>query len=184
MTAPLAPGRAPRASSPRTNARPMAFTGAEFLRGVLAAWLWAMALPSLAWFVIFFPAGFIGAFFVIPIATACTVMFAPLAWLLGTALRGVSRRAVHAALFATFGALVGAVATVLYAMWTSGDLSMLDTPVFVGVNALCGAAAVALGWRHAMRRALGVVTTPRRAAVRSAEDAAAEDHLAERLRVS
>lgn len=171
------------AGSPRTDAEPMAFTRTEFLRGVLAAWLWALAFPSLAWLVIFFPAGWIGTVVVVPVASVATALFALPAWLLGRALRGVRRRWVHAVAFSLFGALVGGAATALYAVWASGDLSLPSSAFLYGVNALCGASAVALGWRHAVRRAFGVTPRPPQTPRPSVVDAATEDELAERLRL-
>jgi len=169
--------------SPRTDAEPMAFTPSEFLRGALAAWLWAMAIPSVAWLIMFFPAGWIGTIIIIPMAFLATAAFALPAWLLGWALRAERRSWVHGSAFSTFGVLVGAAATALYFVWGNGDLALPTSAFAYGVNALCGAGAVFLGWRHAVRRALGVSPRRGKAPTAAVIDAATEDELAERLRL-
>lgn len=158
--------------TPRTDAEPMAFTGGEFARGAIVAWGWAMALPFLAWTVIFFPYGFVSIMFVVPTATAATVLFAVVAWWLGHALRRVRRIATHVILFALLGAAIGVASTVGFNAWDDGTM-WADRPLYVFiVNAACGAAAVALGWRHTARKAL------RLSRISVDPDAAHEDALA------
>ena len=141
--------------SPRTAAEPMAFTGAEFFRGVAAAWGWAMLLPTLVYASMFGGAGVAGVIFVVPTATAATVLFAVTAWSLGRALRRSPRVGVHMISFAALGAAIGVAATAGYLLSANGRIgNSFDTVLFV-VNAACGAAAVAHGWRFTARRALG-----------------------------
>ena len=133
-------------STSRTDAEPMAFTGPEFFRGAVSAWIWAMVLPVLVWTVCTGGAGVASALFVIPAATAATVLCAGLAWTLGRTLRRVRRIGIHVVLFALLGAVVGAATTVAYCLSSSGELVGFS-PVLYVVNVTCGAAAVALGWR-------------------------------------
>lgn len=164
---------------PRSAAEPMAFTGIEFFRGALAAWLWAMAVTTLAWTA---ATGGVTVtvvpFVVVPSVTAGVVVFAVLAWGLGRLLRRVRRTAIHALAFAALGAAIGVLTTMGWlASWTS---STLDWGPLYPVNAFCGALTVALGWRHAAAGALGW-SRPRRAPAppRSAVDAATEDEIAD-----
>jgi len=154
------------AVSPRTDAEPMAFTGREFFRGAVAAWIRAMILTTFAWTMC---TGGLGIIFATPIvvvaASAATVLFAVLAWALGRALRRVRRIGIHLLLFAVLGALIGGATTAGYSLSTAGMLGGV-TPLLYVVNAICGAAAVALGWRRAASHALGWSEPPARPAAR------------------
>ncbi|MBN9177197.1 MAG: hypothetical protein J0I43_07505 [Microbacterium sp.] len=156
--------------SPRSDADPMAFTGREFFRGAVSAWIWAMSLTTIVWTVCTGGIGIAVALpIVVPAASAATVLFAVLAWTLGRALRRVRRVGIHLLLFALLGALVGAATTAGYSLLDAGGLTGFAPMLYV-VNVSCGAVAVALGWRSAASRALGWSEPLPRPASRSLAD--------------
>lgn len=159
--------------SPRTSTEPMAFTRTEFLGGALRAWLWAVALLIAAWTAIIFPGGMIAAIYVLPASVAALVVFVAPAWGLGRALRRVARVRTHVLSFAAFGGVIGACAGLVFRASTGYSGPFFDgfLAFFLAVNTVASAAAVALGWWGAARRALRPHTPS------PDPDAAAEDAL-------
>lgn len=174
--------------TPRSHAEPMAFTGIEFFRGAIAAWLWALGLTTLGWAVVAAGiGGIIALIYATPAVTAATVLFAVVAWALGRLLRRVRAIAVHLVLFAALGAAVGAVTTAAFGATLSGVTGTVGHlgSVTYAVNIACGALAVPLGWWHVAARVVGSPHPRRRAqAPRSgaAVDIATENEVADRLR--
>lgn len=160
----------------------MAFTGAEFFRGAVSAWVWSMLLTVLVWTVCTGGIGFVAVVFVVPTATVATVVCAVLAWGLGRSLRRIRLVSIHILAFAVLGALVGCAATTAWILTDRGAFGMSET--LYPINGLCGAAAVILGWHSAARHALGWSSPLRRPASRShAElDTAIDDGLETRQR--
>ena len=146
----------PAVVSPRTAAEPTAFTGLEFFRGLWLAFLWATGLISLAWTVAAFPYGLYSLMWVVPAAGAAAIVFAAPAWLLGQLLRRVRPLRWHVIAFATLGAVVGVVTTLAFLAWSGGPGPYIGGPlnVIYAINVSLSAAAVALGWWRAARRAL------------------------------
>lgn len=166
-------------TAPRTDAEPMAFTGLEFFRGAVSAWIRAMLLTSFVWTVCTGGIGVaVAVMIVVPTATAATVLCAVLAWALGRALRRVRRIGIHLTLFALLGAAVGAAVSAAYSLSSAGVLAGFSPLLYV-VNMICGAAAVATGWRSAAARALGWSEPFAPPASRSLADAAATAHAVE-----
>lgn len=174
--------------TPRSHAEPMAFTGIEFFRGAIAAWLWALGLTTLGWAIVAAGiGGIVALIYATPAVTVATVLFAVVAWTLGRLLRRVRAIAVHLVLFAALGAAVGAITTAAYGATPSGvtgPVGHLGSVVYA-VNIACGALAVPLGWWHVAGRVIGSPRPRRRAqAPRSGTtvDIATEDEIADRLR--
>ena len=184
MSAPVAPAARYTRPSPRTTELPTAFTAWEFTRGALMAWfVFNLLAPFavLAWGVVGSllrgtDPGLNSAPFILiytPVIAApwsfgaLLVLGAPLAVVLGLAMRRRAYSSAHLRAFTGLGALVGAVTTVAWQWWNwmprldrvvymAGDGSLwaqLDWALIVLMAAVT-AAAVANGWRFTMKRAL------------------------------
>lgn len=145
----------------------MGFTAWEFIRGATMAPLVFLLLSPASWVVVAVvaaiaardPAQLSSAGMMLVLipayaspwaAGATLVLGAPLAWLLGRALRRVARIRIHVVAFAVLGALVGAV-TCVVAPWFMFPASVSGTTMFNGLiwSALlapASAVAVAFSW--------------------------------------
>jgi hypothetical protein len=137
----------------------MAFTFGEFLRGMWAAWGLFLAILLVCLIVLpIVTGGAAGVVVVVGyglmigggISLAATVVFSPVAWLLGWCLRRVRARGVHLVAFAVLGTVVGLV---VGAIFTGGSADPSSTGLSLAF-AVTSAISVALGWRYASRRAL------------------------------
>lgn len=176
-------------ASPRTDLEPLAFTRTEFLAGAGRAWLWTTLLLIAAWAVL--TGGWsliVGTVTILLASIPALVVGAPGAYVLGRRLRRSPRVATHLVLFVVYGAVVGALTTMLVvpvAIGTSEGLSIV--PLFSLVNVPLSAIGVASAWFVTMRRALRADAAARDDDADSLPtadaDAAAEDALDERYRV-
>lgn len=166
-------------SSPRTDAEPLAFTKAEFLRGVLSAWLWFLGLSGLAQAFLLGPWVLLALVVTGPWSVVGVLIGAPLAYGLGHALRRVTAVPVHITLFAALGLLVGTATTAaaIAVAWGIPDSGFGDLRPFVVANVAAAGAAVGIGWTRTAFRALRD-DRGRDAGVRRIDsDAALEDSL-------
>jgi len=167
-----------RRPSPRTVELPMAFTAWEFIRGALIAWVvfnLSAPLVILAWGLLqtAIRGGGVQAWASMPIVVVYTPMFAapwslgallligaPMAFLLGTALRRISYRAIHLAAFGGLGLAVGAMTMIVWQWWwqipqPGATITYLVVPgpwdridwAMVALMAGVTATAVAFAWR-------------------------------------
>lgn len=154
----------------RTPELPMAFTWEEFRGGAVRAWwmfqwVYPLSYPAivlimatasgsfdtLAYQLMWSLYGVVIAFLWTFVCSLVAVVFigAPLAWLLGRALWRVRARAVHLALFALLGVVIGAgVSTFAVPM---GDETKW---YFVALAVVVAGVAVPYGWWRAASRAL------------------------------
>lgn len=157
----------------------MAFTGWEFTRGALMAWVWFIVLfapvAGLHLVALIVPdapgswgaTGFsslgavpglvlIAYIFVAPWSLAGLVVGMPFAYGLGLALRRNDNRVIHVTAFAILGLVVGAVATTAGAMATLPSAPVLPSTIVwaIAIYAVVAAVAVALGWLFTASRAL------------------------------
>ncbi|QEW03864.1 hypothetical protein [Microbacterium lushaniae] len=155
----------------------MRFTGAEFFRGAIAAWVWFLVLHQLALLLPLAFTGWIGLWVTVPWSLGALVVGAPVAYAIGMLMRRQSRIIWHLVAFSAFGLGVGAVTTCL-AVWLQPQ--WLGATGFISPStvlvALSAAPAVALGWWHTARRALAVDRGPERGG-RIDVDAETEDAL-------
>ncbi|MFG6403107.1 MULTISPECIES: hypothetical protein [unclassified Microbacterium] len=156
------------APSVRTPERPMAFTWRELWRGAWTAWavfLAILAVLMLGVLIVNPPSGTYGSLeFLVAflffggaavVSGLVTTVMAPVARLIGKALERVARPAVHVAVFAVLGALLGQV-TVGASAWVFGGTPMaiaFGSPLSLIVSAVF-ALCTALGWVFTYRRAL------------------------------
>lgn len=139
--------------SPRTVSEPMAFTGVEFMRGALYAWLWFLVFSTVAHLPV---AGFF-VFFVlfttVPWSMAALFIGSGFAYGLGRCLTRRRSLLLHASLFTVFGACVGLVTTRLAIF---SPTSGLNESTSYSIVAVCIAATIAvpLGWWQTASRAL------------------------------
>ncbi|GLJ78908.1 hypothetical protein [Microbacterium imperiale] len=171
--------------SPRTEAEPLAFTRAEFLRGAGRAWLWTTLLLIAVWGVL--SGGFtltVGSVFILMASVPGLVVGAPGAYAIGRLLRRSPHVASHAIVFATYGAAIGATTTlVAVPLMTGGSDLGSAGAAFSLVNAPVSAVGVAVAWFATARQALRSDRTGGDLATDRDADAAAEDALADRYRV-
>ncbi|WP_156401868.1 hypothetical protein [Agromyces sp. Soil535] len=163
-----------RTPSPRSAARPMAFTFGEFARGALGAWGWFLLMSILglaiapvisAWetgitwgyddwlddigFTIFMWVIY-GGMFVLAWSMGALFLGAPLAYLLGFLLRTVPGIRIHLVAFTLFGIGVG-----IAVAWTTPFPSgLLPWPTTATPFLLAAGIAIPLGWHRTARRAL------------------------------
>ncbi len=135
--------------SPRTAAHPMAFTFCEFANGAAMAWLFSLGFAVVGNGIIALGALPVVLMIVVPVSVVALLIGSPVAYGLGWVLRGVGSRGIHLAAFAAFGALVA-----LVAVFSVGGGDGALSPLLWGLNAVAGAAGVALGWRWSMLRAI------------------------------
>lgn len=130
----------------------MAFTTREFFMGVLFAWLWfaLLMLPASLFTGALAPiALLVAGAYIAPWVPVVIVVFTPLAFLLGRALRREQRFVRHVLWFTGFGIFVSGVMTaVMMVVHGTGDFWIL------GPYSLAAATAILLGWRSAAKRAL------------------------------
>ncbi|QLD13000.1 hypothetical protein [Microbacterium oleivorans] len=172
-------------ASPRRADAPYAFTRTEFLGGVGRAWLATTLLLVAAWGVVTGGAGVFAIFVILPASAVALALGAPGAYALGRRLRSSPRAGVHVAAFASYGALVGSVTTVLFVLtitrdpnssWLALGLLLVNTPV--------SAIGVAGAWLRTAQQCPRVDAGPAGAPNRRGDpDAAVEDGIDERVRV-
>lgn len=138
------------ASSPRTLARPMAFTGQEFVRGAFAAWGSFLILSTCLYALIFGLYVVMALFFIVPWSAGGFLVGMPFAYGLGMSLRNVRSRWVHVSAFAVLGAIIGATTTAVASAFM-GDVVSMQMWVY---NVPLSAVAVPLGWWWSVRRAV------------------------------
>ncbi|WP_300265777.1 hypothetical protein [Microbacterium sp.] len=158
----------------RTPEKPMGFTGAEFCRGALAAWLLFMAILTVyltvsaalqsggAWGS---PLSMIALYlmFGVPIggivSGVVTLVTAPLVHLFARRLAHTSRLSIHALAYAAIGALLGLVVGGVAALVAQSDLAVVFSTWFPWFVAAVCAVSIVGGWGWTVWR----VTRPRRA---------------------
>ncbi|UOE45262.1 hypothetical protein [Agromyces larvae] len=167
--------------NPRTEAEPMAFTFAEFVRGAFATWGWFLlfALPALVvtsavpavfavgpgtggwgpwwgWALLYLVYGIP---IVLVVSLVALAVGSPGAWLLGWCLRRSDRIRVHVIAFAGYGVAFG----VMFAWslgWMLSGRTGLDTVVFRSPFIAASGAAAALGRYRAIVRTRPKPFTP------------------------
>lgn len=174
--------------SPRTDAEPMAFTADEFLRGVVAAWLWFNALfaPTLTIAVTFTQAPGWGPWwsqavivlvYAVPVALVAsgvvTLLLCGSAWVLGRRLRRHRSFALHALCYTALGAAIGTLVVVAYTLVVRAPVDL--TQPIAAITVGCSAAAVGLGWGSTVRRAIRIEAGHGRHRARRDVDADFED---------
>ncbi|MDJ1115430.1 hypothetical protein [Microbacterium dauci] len=159
--------------SPRTAAEPMAFTGAEFRRGATEAWGWyllSVVVCSVMYGLIAIPIALLWA---TPVSLAATLVWAPIAYALGLALRRTRAIAVHLAAFTLLGGVAGVVTMLLF-LAATGDIDMANGWLWLyGPFALTPTLAVPFAWWRTARRALR--SDRGEVPIKRDPDAAAED---------
>ena len=147
---------------PRTAAKPMAFSGGEFTRGVLVAWVIFVALSEVA-YVIFLRIPVPGLVYEefngmsgealfwnrvrtfpllwLPVSGVVALLLAPVGYLLGSLLRRVLPLPLH---FLAYAALGSALGLLWLAVCRFGGIDPLG-PLGLGVG-LSIAVAIPLGW--------------------------------------
>lgn len=170
--------------SPRTEAEPLAFTRAEFLRGAGRAWLRTTLLLIAAWTLATGGLGLIGIIYIVPASIVALVIGAPGAYAIGRRLRISSRVRVHVAAFAAYGALLAVLVTIGFILTAfTPDLAALSASWWwLLVNAPVTAFGLANAWLATAKRAVPALSVAPPIAPADS-DAAAEDALADRYRV-
>jgi len=156
---------AQRYGSPRTLERPMGFTAGEFVRGAIISWVgFNLAAPvTLANYALItglfaggpmalgsFVQGVVPVLFLSPIVLvpwsggALVAAGAPLALVIGLALRRSPSPAVHLTSFTVLGAVVGVATTCVYAL--SFHTQGLQNLVLIVLMGATTAGAVGFGW--------------------------------------
>lgn len=159
--------------SPRSPQRPMAFTGAEFLRG--GVWAIGIFIVALPWVTFIGSSSFAGEsatpgrteFAIVPyvmllagaIAGFVYVTYgSALAYLLGRALRSTRRRSVHRVCFAALGLLIGYVTLMLTDLagitMVSGSAGAGAPSMLSALISVAAGASVLAGWEITSAKAL------------------------------
>lgn len=149
----------------RSPQQPMAFTGAEFLRG--GVWAIGIFIVALPWVMLIGSASFAGKNFTIDTIEFAVVPYvmllagaiagfvyitygSALAYLLGRALRGTHRRSLHRVCFAVLGVVVGYGTLVLTDLagitMTSGSAEVGAPSMMSAIISMTAGAAVLAGW--------------------------------------
>lgn len=174
-------------ASPRTDLEPFAFTRTEFLAGAGRAWLWTTLLLIAAWAVLSGGLSLVvGSVMILVASIPAVVVGAPGAYALGRRLRRSPRVEKHLVLFVVYGAVVGALTTMLVGPVVTGTSEGFSiVPLFALVNVPLSAISVASAWFVTMRKALRADAAGFGDGSVSARDvdAAVEDALEERYRV-
>ncbi|WP_194411594.1 hypothetical protein [Microbacterium cremeum] len=167
----------------------MAFTADEFLRGMVAAWLWFNVLFAAAFGILqaltqspiwgsWWSGVFVVLLYAVPVALIVsgivTLLCCGAAWALGRMLRRRRSLVLHAVCYALLGAAIGALVVTVYQLAVQSPWD--PTHWLAVIVQACSAAAVALGWGWTVRHSIRVEAGRTRKA-RIDRDAAAEDAL-------
>ncbi len=180
------PPLASRRDSPRTDAEPLAFTRAEFLKGAARAWGATTLLLIVSWAVV--TGGFslvVGTVMIVIASVPAVVIGSPGAYALGRFLRRSPRIGVHLIAFAAYGALVGVVTTAgALITLMGGSADGWAGSIALLVNVPLSAMGLAGAWFITARRALRLDSEGSGDGVPASDaDAATEDALDERYRI-